>query len=250
MRTICKILKSNIDVCTVSSVMSSIHSLVENGEGGYVCVSNVHMVMEAYRSERFKDIMNFADIVIPDGRPLFWFQKLQGFAEATQVRGEDIVRSLCVESAKGKLNLGIYGGASVHVLDKVIQALKVDYGNVNVVYSYSPPYRALTEAEDSKLVEEISSAEVDVLLVGVGCPKQEYWMADHRARLGCLMLGVGAAFDFISGSKPCAPKWMQYVGLEWLFRLGCEPSRLWRRYLINNPYFLWLALCQLFRRIK
>lgn len=130
------------------------------------------------------------------------------------------------------------------MLNSVVRRIKSDFPNLNVVFSYSPPFRPLTKEEDINVCEQISSSKVDVLFVGIGCPKQEFWMADHSTKVSCMMIGVGAVFDFLSGEKKHAPLWMQNAGLEWLFRLGVEPKRLWKRYLRTNPRFIYYFILQ------
>ncbi|MFT6329445.1 MAG: N-acetylglucosaminyldiphosphoundecaprenol N-acetyl-beta-D-mannosaminyltransferase [Bermanella sp.] len=201
--------------------------------------------MEVFDSAEFKSVVNNADLVIPDGRPLSWAQKLLGHKNAEQVRGQDIMNAICEQSGTKKLNIGLYGGSSDELLKQVITELKTSYPDINITFSYSPPFRPLTDEEDSDIVKQINDADVNVLFVGIGCPKQERWMAEHKEQLNCVMLGVGAAYDFIAGSKKHAPRWMQRVGLEWLFRLLSEPKRLWKRYLQQNPRFIYYFSKQL-----
>lgn len=243
------ILSMNTLITNIDNTIVKIDNLKKSklSSGSYVCVSNVHMCMETFDSLDFCEIVNSADLVIPDGRPIFWAQKLLGYKDAQQVRGQDIMNALCEKSNEGELNIGLYGGTSNEVLNQVIQSLTQIYPNISIVYSYSPPFRALTEYEDTQIIKDINLAEVDVLFVGIGCPKQEHWMAEHKESLSCVMLGVGAAFDFISGSKKHAPRWMQKAGLEWLFRLVSEPKRLWKRYLKQNPRFIYYFSIQLFK---
>ncbi len=134
--------------------------------------------------------------------------------------------------------MGFYGG-SPEVLDSLVRELSARFPTLKIPFAYSPPFRPLSEVEDAGVVDAIDAAGVKILFVGLGCPKQERWMAAHRESLHCAMLGVGAAFDFIADAKSQAPLWMQRRGLEWLFRLLAEPRRLWRRYLIGNPRFLY-----------
>jgi N-acetylglucosaminyldiphosphoundecaprenol N-acetyl-beta-D-mannosaminyltransferase len=129
----------------------------------------------------------------------------------------------------------------------VITKLKQQYPAIKIIYSYSPPFRQLTEEEDQQVIDQINQSEVYVLFVGIGCPKQEIWMAEHKQHLQCVMLGVGAAYDFIAGTKQHAPRWMQKIGLEWLFRLASEPKRLWKRYLKQNPRFIYHFTKQLIK---
>jgi len=188
--------------------------------------------------------MNNADLVIPDGKPLSWAQNLLGHSCAEQVRAEDLVSAICSISGTEKLKIGFYGGSSDELLERVCSVLKCEYPDITISYTHSPPFRPLTADEDTCVVDAINKADVDVLFVGVGCPKQERWMAEHKQSLSCVMLGVGAVFDFIAGEKPHAPRWVQRLGFEWLFRLCCEPRRLWRRYLRTNPRFIWYFIQQ------
>jgi N-acetylglucosaminyldiphosphoundecaprenol N-acetyl-beta-D-mannosaminyltransferase len=235
----CTVLTMDVDVTDLTKAVTRIENLVSLDQGAYVCVSNVHMCMETFDSEEFRDLVRSADLVVPDGRPVFWAQRLLGAGAAKQVRGQDIMNSLCEKSAARGLKIGLYGGSSDQVLNQVKQQLKETFPGIKIAYSYSPPFRLLTDAEDEQVVNDINAAAVDILFVGIGCPKQERWMAEHLASLQCVMLGVGAAYDFISGSKKHAPRWMQTVGMEWVFRLLSEPTRLWQRYLKQNPRFIY-----------
>jgi N-acetylglucosaminyldiphosphoundecaprenol N-acetyl-beta-D-mannosaminyltransferase len=222
-------------------------------KGRYVCVSNVHMCMEAHDHPEFCAVVNQADLVVPDGRPLFWMQKLAGFKQATQIRGMDLTLALCQEAEKQGFSVGFYGGQS-DVLNDLMSAIHKKYPALKVVYAVSPPYRVLSPAEDQQCIDEINQKHPHILFIGLGCPKQERWMNEHRDRIHSAMVGVGAAFDFISGHKKSAPRWIQRLGVEWLFRLLCEPRRLWRRYMYTNFRFLFfiikekLSNCPYFRR--
>lgn len=233
-----------VDVTNRDKVIHAIKGLISQKKSGYICVSNVHMCMETFDSEHFRKVVNSADLVIPDGRPLLWTQRLMGFKEAQQVRGQDITNEVCSISQESAVKIGLYGGSDPAVLDKVETNLRLKYPNIKITYKYSPPFRALTDDEAKIVQDEINRAEVDVLFVGIGCPKQEKWMYDQKGSINAVMLGVGAAFDFIAGTKKHAPIWMQKAGLEWLFRLIAEPRRLWKRYLKQNPRFIWHTFCQ------
>lgn len=239
MSEVVSIVNMHVGVTCLQRSMTKIFQLLDSKNGGYICVSNVHMCMEVFDSKEFRQIVNGADLVIPDGRPLSWAQRLLGYSDAKQVRGQDIMNALCEVSGEKYLKIGLYGGSSDVVLLKVVEQLKAQFPDIVLSYSYAPPFRSLTQEERHLIVKSIREARVDILFVGLGCPKQERWMAEHRASLNCVMLGVGAAFDFIAGSKRHAPRWMQKAGVEWLFRLCAEPTRLWRRYLKQNPRFLY-----------
>ena len=247
MRNKCSIIEMDVDVVNIKTSLAVIEALARSNAGAYVCVSNVHMCMEVFDDDRFQLIVNNADLVIPDGRQIFWAQKLLGYKNAEQVRGQDIMAALCRVSGHKKLNIGLYGGSSNTLLEQVISKLKQSYPDIKISFNYSPPFRPHSLSEGKRIISRINDAEVDILLVGTGCPKQEIWMAEHKEKLSCVMIGVGAAFDFIAGSKNHAPKWMQKFGLEWFFRLSSEPGRLWKRYFKQNPRFIYYFARQLIK---
>lgn len=234
------------NVLNLESAIAAIDSLVRERDGGYVCFSTVHMVMESHDDPGFGDTVNAANLIVPDGMPLVWMQRLHGRREAQRIRANDLMIALCEFAADTGVAVGFYGGKQ-----EVIDAIKVRAGrelpDLKIVYAYSPPFRALTDEEDANIVDEINAASPDILFMGLGCPKQENWMSAHRGRLKAVMLGVGASFDFYAGHVRECPDWIGSLGLEWLFRLTQEPKRLWRRYLILNPRFMFLAAMQLMK---
>jgi N-acetylglucosaminyldiphosphoundecaprenol N-acetyl-beta-D-mannosaminyltransferase len=238
------VISMRVNVTSQQQVVNDIVGFIEQDRSAYICVSNVHMCMETFDSESFRKVVNNADLVIPDGRPIYWAQKLLGHSQAQQVRGQDITHALCKLSNDTGIKIGLYGGSSDEVLAKVEQNLLLEFPNIQITYKYSPPFRPLNEDESNVIAHKINLAEVDVLFVGIGCPKQENWMAANKDKVNAVMLGVGAVFDFIAGTKKHAPRWMQKLGLEWLFRLVSEPKRLWKRYLKQNPRFIWYFLQQ------
>lgn len=241
----CKIISMEVDVTDLNESLLLIERMASSNIGAYVCVSNVHMCMEVKEYPYFKKIVNGANLIIPDGRPIYWAQKLLGEKNCNHIRGLDLMGALCERSSQRNINIGLYGGSSDEVLMKVCSELKAAYPKIKIKYKFSPPYRKLTEQEDECVVKDINTSDVGVLFVGIGCPKQEIWMAEHKDKINCVMIGVGAAFDFISGNKKHAPRLMQLLGVEWLFRLCCEPKRLWRRYLKHNPRFIFYLLKQI-----
>ncbi|WP_155982915.1 WecB/TagA/CpsF family glycosyltransferase [Thermus aquaticus] len=214
------------------------------GESRYVCVANVHMVMEAHDDPSFRALVNAADLVTPDGMPLVWMLRKLGYPHQERVCGPELTSRVCAEAARRGVPVGLYGGHP-EALEALVRNLSARFPGLRVVYAYSPPFRPLTPEEDERVTEEINASGARILFVGLGCPKQEWWMAEHKGRVRAVMLGVGAAFDFHAGRVRQAPVWMQRAGLEWLFRLVQEPRRLWRRYLKHNPRFLLLAFLQL-----
>ena len=218
-------------------------------ESRYVCVANVHMLMEAFDSTEYKRIVNSADLVAPDGVPLVWMLRLKGQKDQQRVYGPTLMLHLVRAAARDKVPVGFYGGAP-EVLESLIRRMRARYDALNVAFSSSPPFRVMSPEEDTDMIEQINQSGARILFVGLGCPKQEIWMAEHRGKVNAVMLGVGAAFDFHSGIKPQAPMWMQKAGLEWLFRLFTEPRRLWKRYLYHNPRFIILAVADLLGLLK
>jgi N-acetylglucosaminyldiphosphoundecaprenol N-acetyl-beta-D-mannosaminyltransferase len=217
-----------------------------SGEYRYVCAANVHMIMEAYDSDDFRKIVNNADIVTPDGMPLVLLLRILGLKNQSRVYGPTLMKNICEASARLGVFVGFYG-STPQTLKALVHKLTSRIPNLKVGYTYSPPFRSLALEEDETIVKEINASKIKILFVGLGCPKQEQWMASHHGRVKAVMIGVGAGFDFYAGTVKQAPKWMMRLGLEWLFRLFMEPKRLWRRYLYNNPRFLGLAALQLLK---
>lgn len=206
--------------------------------------ANVHVIMEAFDDPAFSQRLNRADMVNADGMPLVWALRLLGERSAQRVYGPDTMVALLTAAEKAGVSVGFYGG-SEPVLNSLVKVVSLRHPDLKIVFRESPPFRTLAPDEDTAVVDRITSSEVSLLFVGLGCPKQEMWVADHLGRIPAVMLGVGAAFDFIAGTKPQAPRWMMRIGLEWLFRLACEPRRLARRYFAHNPRFVGLFLMQL-----
>ncbi len=231
------ILDIRVDAVNYEKAVYIIMEWVRNGSRRYICAANVHMVMEAHDSAEFRQAVNSADLVTPDGMPLAWGLRLLGAGKQGKVCGPDLTMRLLERSEEEGVPVGFYGG-SQEVLEKLIIAVRKRFPELNIAYSYSPPFRPLTEEEDDRVVKELNASGASLLFVGLGCPKQEQWMAEHKKSLHMVQLGVGAAFDFIAGTKRRAPKWMGTTGLEWLYRLSSEPQRLAERYLVNNPRFL------------
>jgi len=212
----------------------------------YICAANVHMVMEAYDSRDFLRAVNCADLVTPDGMPLVWGLRLLGVRRQERVCGPHLTLHLLDRAAQEGIPVGFYGGGP-EVLDKLVRVARGRFPGIRIAYAYSPPFRPMTREEDATVVEEINASGVRILFVALGCPKQEQWMHHHKDRLQAVQIGVGAAFDFIAGTKRQAPSWMMHIGLEWLFRLMTEPRRLAGRYVRHNPRFLFLFAGQLLR---
>jgi N-acetylglucosaminyldiphosphoundecaprenol N-acetyl-beta-D-mannosaminyltransferase len=239
-----RVLNMRVDATTYEDASRRVFRWAREGRSAYVCVATVHMTMEAYDSAAFRQVVNGADLVTPDGRPLVWALRSLGVRGASQVRGTDLTQHVVAQAARENVPIGLYGGTP-ELLEVFGRVLKTRYPNIQVVCQIAPPFRPLTPEEDKAVTKEIVASGTRILFVGIGCPKQENWMAEHVGRIPAVMLGVGAAFDFHTGRVRQAPRWMQLAGLEWVFRLLMDPRRLWKRYAKHNPRFVWLFLMQL-----
>ncbi|WP_036270346.1 WecB/TagA/CpsF family glycosyltransferase [Meiothermus rufus] len=210
----------------------------------YVCVTGVHGVMESQTDPELRKIHNRAGLVTPDGMPMVWLSRLAGHKHAQRVYGPDLMLAVCAASREKGYRHFFYGG-NPGVPELLRDRLQERFPGLQVVGTYSPPFRPLTPEEDAAIVAQINAAQPDIVWVGLSTPKQERWMAAHLGKIQApVMIGVGAAFDFHAGLKPQAPRWMQQSGLEWFFRMLSEPKRLARRYLKNNPRFVLAVLMQ------
>jgi N-acetylglucosaminyldiphosphoundecaprenol N-acetyl-beta-D-mannosaminyltransferase len=211
----------------------------------YVCVTGVHGVMESQNDASLRNALNGAGLVTPDGMPMVWVSRLRGYKHVSRVYGPDLMLAACERSLMTGWKHFLYGGMP-GVPERLAQRLSERYPGVNIVGIYSPPFEPLSDEQELAIANKINDSGADIVWVGLGMPKQEKWMASHRDRLNIpVLVGVGAAFDFHSGNKLQAPRWMQRSGLEWTFRLATEPRRLWGRYFPNNPKFMLLTALQL-----
>ena len=238
------IIGSEVHAVTVRSAVRRILDWSKQREGRYVCVANVHVLMEAWDSAEFMQSLKAADLVTPDGMPLVWLMRLKGYSNQSRVYGPTLMLHVLERAALEDIPVGFYG-STTEVLDALTKRMRSRYPGLQVGFSYAPPFAEMSPEQDLAIVEQINASGAQILFVGLGCPKQEIWMAKHRGLVQAVMLGVGAAFDFHAGVKPQAPAWLQKLGLEWLFRLLTEPRRLWKRYLYHNPRFVVLALADL-----
>ena len=243
------ILNINVNETSYTHATKQIRDWAKERRSSYVCVANVHVLMEAWDSSDFLETVHTADLVAPDGVPLVWMLRAKGQRTQARVYGPTLMLHILEYAARENVSVGFYG-SKPNVLNLLIERMQERYENLNVAFAYSPPFREMSPEEDIAVVEHINRSGTRILFVGLGCPKQEIWMAKHRARVKAVMVGVGAAFDFHAGVKPQAPAWMQAVGLEWLFRLMTEPRRLWKRYLYHNPRFVVLAIADLLGLLK
>ncbi|RDJ24073.1 glycosyltransferase [Bosea caraganae] len=242
------ILGVRVSAINLPLALDTIESWIAERKQRYVCITGAHGVMESQRDETLRTIHNQAGLVTPDGMPLVWLSRLLGHSKTRRVYGPDLMRALSALSAKRGYRQFYYGG-DVGVADALSAALTRSYPGLAVAGTLSPPFRPLSSEEDAGIVAQINAAKPDIVWVGLSTPKQEYWMASHAGRIDApVMIGVGAAFDFLAGRKAQAPLWMQRNGLEWLFRLNQEPRRLLRRYAWIVPGFIAAASGMLIRR--
>lgn len=208
-----------------------------------VCVSNVHMLVEAWQNSHFADVLKDADLVTPDGMPLVWMMKMLGYKQAQRVAGMDIFQAVCKHAQTNQISIFLLG-SETHVLDKISQRLRTEFPNLKIAGTESPPFRPLSSTADMDMVKAVNASGAKILFVALGCPKQELWMAQHRDKIQAVMVGVGGVFPVYAGVLKETPKFMQVSGLEWLFRLSQEPRRLWKRYATTIPIFTWLMIKQ------
>ena len=237
------ILGMRVDATSYRDASSLIVQRAVAGQGGYVCAANVHMVMESFDSDVFRSVVNGALLVTPDGMPLVWGLRMLG-VRSPRVCGPVLTLEVCAAAAENRIPVALYGGTE-ESLDAFAAFLNRRYPALRIACRISPPFRPLTADEDEDFTRELAVSGAKILFVGIGCPKQERWMAEHAARISAVMLGVGAAFDIHSGRVRQAPAILQSLGLEWLFRLTQEPRRLWKRYLKHNPRFVCRFMLQI-----
>lgn len=210
----------------------------------YLCPSGAHGVIEATKHAEFRAILNGAEFNVPDGMPVVFSSRLQGFSDAERAFGPDLMLHILRDSAELGVGHFFYGGRE-GVAEELGEALRALIPTLKVSGSYCPPFRPLSDAEKVEVADLINRSGADVVWVGLSTPKQEMWMSEMRHRLSVkLLCGVGAAFDYHTGSIRQAPTWMKRAALEWLFRLTQEPRRLWRRYAEIVPKFLFLSALQ------
>lgn len=239
------ILGVGISAINLPGAVEQVDSWIRERHRTYVNMCTVHTVMECRRSRRLAGIVNRSGMATPDGMPLVWLSRLQGFSRTGRVYGPDLMLALCDH---GQQYRHYFYGGKPGVADELATALSRRYPEFVVAGTYSPPFRAADAPEEPEILDRINAARPDIVWVGLGTPKQDYWIARHRGLLEApVLIAVGAAFDIHAGRLPQAPRWVRQVGLEWLFRLFQEPRRLAARYLINNPLFILEILLQLSR---
>jgi N-acetylglucosaminyldiphosphoundecaprenol N-acetyl-beta-D-mannosaminyltransferase len=232
------VLGVGVDAVNLPLAADMLETAVESGNGGYVCVTGIHGVMEAQRNPRFKKVLDDAMLVVPDGMPTVWVGRWEGFRNMGRVFGPDLMLEVCRRSVSSGHSHFLYGGKP-GIAEELQANLKRRFPGIRIVGTYTPPFRKLSPAEMTDLQSRLSQVAPDIIWVGLSTPKQEQFMWENISSLNCkVMVGVGAAFDIHTGHVNDAPNWIKNAGLQWLHRLCQEPSRLWKRYLINNSAFL------------
>jgi N-acetylglucosaminyldiphosphoundecaprenol N-acetyl-beta-D-mannosaminyltransferase len=240
------ILGVRISATTISSACEAIEGLIRRKEKTYVCVAPVSTLVDCRKSENYRNIVNSAGMVTPDGMPVVWLGRLSGNTTVQRTYGPDLMAAVCERSQDGGYRHFFYGGTP-ETNERLVGVIRRRFPRLSIAGTYVPPFRAGGEQEDAAVIAQINAAQPDIVWVGLGSPKQDYWMAAHRPVLNApVLIGVGAAFDFLAGTKRQAPVWMRRSGLEWLFRLLSEPRRLWKRYLVGNTQFIWYLIKDIF----
>jgi N-acetylglucosaminyldiphosphoundecaprenol N-acetyl-beta-D-mannosaminyltransferase len=242
-----EVLNSRICALDLSQAVDRIDQWIREGSREYMSVCTSDTVLKCRDNETLAQVVNNSGMAVPDGMPLVWLGKWGGHS-VSRVYGPDLMLSVCERGLAEGYRHFFYGGTP-RVLSDLQEHLSSRFPGIRIVGDYAPPFRPLSDDEEESVAARINAAKPDVVWVGLGTPKQDYWVASFRSRLDAsVLIPVGAAFDFHSGHTAQAPRWMMTVGLEWLFRLCSEPKRLWRRYIIGNPRFIYHVFLQWCRR--
>ena len=239
-----KVLDFPITALRFDDQIQTIIKWASTRESKTVCVANVHMLMEAHWNPEFANVLRNADLVTPDGMPLVWMMRQMGVRYQDRVAGMDIFLELCKLAQAQKLSV-LFLGSQTEILSKIRKRLEQEFPQLEIAAMEPLPFRPLTESEDEALIQKVNSSGAGIVLVSLGCPKQENWMALHKDKIQGVMIGLGGVFPIYAGIQKRAPRIVRDLGLEWLYRWIQEPRRLWRRYIKTIPPFIWLAIKQL-----
>ena len=239
-----RILSMPVLASSLQDVAYRIIQLGEERKSAFVCVANVHMIVTAKRNEWLRAAMENAYLVTSDGMPLVWELKRQGFTSADRVSGPDLMIEICRISQHRDLGIYFYGGSQAAAV-AIREKLARQFSGLTICGVEAPPILPNFPEVDQAVIDRINSSGAGVVFVGLGCPKQELWMHAYSNHISAVLIGIGAAFDYFSGTTARAPRWMQNAGLEWLFRLCIEPKRLWKRYLFANSLYIYYLILEL-----
>lgn len=232
-----KLFNTAVSSGTYNSFISEITSLASRKISSYVCVMNVHMLMEAYQDDHFARVVSEANLITPDGVPIALAIQQLYRVKQDRVAGMDLISSLFQAAEKDQIGVFLYGSTEP-VLNEIRAKCKKEYPNLIISGASSPPFRPLDEAEERAVINKINGSGAGMVFVALGCPKQEKWMSSMKGKINATMIGLGGAFPVYAGMQKRAPEWMQRSSLEWLYRLVQEPGRLWKRYFVTNSLFL------------
>lgn len=232
------VLHSKVRVQSLPSLVGELVSRAKRRLPTRLYLSNVHMLMEAVDDAAFAAVLARSEFVLADGKPVCWWQRLVNGLECPQLRGVDLVLALCRRAAAEGLRVGIYGGHDAQDVQRAVRRLQQLVPGLAVHYQHAPVWQPLPARADPQQLALMQQAQLDILLVALGCPKQEIWIDQYSDQLPPLQLGIGAVIDFLSGRRREAPRWVQLLALEWCYRWLQEPRRLAPRYLRHNPRFL------------
>lgn len=235
-----------VDAIGWTQALERIEKWARQRTGYSVCLCNAHSVVESKRDPTFAAALASADLVLPDGAPVAWMLRRLGFAGQPRVSGPDLMLALCERFEADGLSIFLYGSTPA-TLARLEDALRGRFPRLRIAGAIAPPFGPVSPALLAEHMEVMNGSGAGAVFVGLGCPRQEKWLAANRAKLQAVALGVGAAFDFHAGTIARAPRWMRHSGLEWLHRLASEPRRLWKRYLVTNTLFIVSAAGQLMR---
>ena len=238
------VLGCNVDALSWQDTIDTVCNWALKHESRYVALCNVHSNVKALLNKNHRNILNSADMTTPDGMPITWTLRKLGFPKQQRINGPDLMWTYCEKAEKTGQKIFFYGSTN-DVLSKLETQLRKHFPKLQIAGMHSPPFRELTEAENSEIDNMLNASKANIIFVGLGCPRQERWMFEHRGKINAVMLGVGAAFNYHAGTIKRAPIWMQNNGLEWLHRLAADPLRLWKRYLFSNPIFIIAITAQL-----
>ncbi len=241
-----KVIDSFIHALSWEETLKRITFWAKARESRYVCLCNVHSVITATQDPKFKQVLRHADLATPDGMPIAMMLRKLGFVGQDRINGPDLMWKYCEQAARSGEAVYFYG-STLETLQRMSVNLKTAFPGLQIGGVYSPPFSAEGQFEEDAIIASINESEAGVVFVGLGCPKQEKWMAAHSHRIHAVMIGVGAAFDYHAGVMQRAPLWMQRNGLEWSYRLFSDPRRLWKRYLVTNTLFIIRASVQLLK---
>ncbi|MBR2122554.1 MAG: WecB/TagA/CpsF family glycosyltransferase [Lachnospiraceae bacterium] len=237
----CRILGVDFRVSDIDEAVMYVTSHIDRLRGKYICFSNSHTAVMSRENKEYRDVQNGAALVFADGMPVVRQQHRKGYPSAERVAGPDFMETMFRATMNGSVSHYFYGSTPENIR-LLSEKLPESYPGMVIKGMYSPPFRAISEEEDEEDIRRINESGADIVWVGLGAPKQEKWMAAHEDRINAVMIGVGAGFDFYAGTVHRAPKWIQQIGFEWLYRLFQDPKRLIRRYVVNNAKYIWYVL--------